>query len=46
MVETGDSNVEFQAHAQTWHGFTAMMKWGTLVVFLVAAFVVFLIASK
>jgi hypothetical protein len=46
MAETGDRNAEFQAHEQTWHGFTAMMKWGTLVVFLVAAFVVFLIASK
>ncbi|MBC9034331.1 aa3-type cytochrome c oxidase subunit IV [Sphingomonas sp. JC676] len=46
MAEIGDSNVELQAHQQTWHGFTAMMKWGTLGVAIIAAFVVFLIASK
>ena len=45
MAETGDRNAEFQAHEQTWHGFTAMMKWGTLGVAIIAAFVVFLIAS-
>lgn len=45
MVETGDSNTQLQAHEQSWHGFTAMMKWGTLGVAIIAAFVVFLIAS-
>jgi len=45
MAETGDSNIEFQAHEKTWEGFVAMMKWGTLGVAIIAAFVVFLIAS-
>jgi hypothetical protein len=45
MAEIGDSNAEFQAHEKTWSGFVAMMKWGTLGVAIVAAFVVFLIAS-
>lgn len=45
MADTGNSNSELQAHEQTWHGFTEMMKWGTLAVAIVAAFVVFLIAK-
>lgn len=45
MVETGENSVEFRSHVQTWRGFTAMMKWGTVGAAIVAAFVVFLIAS-
>lgn len=45
MTEIGDTGSEIQQHEQTWNGFTAMMKWGTVGVALVAALVVFLIAS-
>ena len=45
MAENGNNSGDIQAHEQTWHGFTAMMKWGTLAVALIGAFVVFLIAS-
>ena len=45
MAETGDTTTETQQHEQTWLGFTAMMKWGTVGVALIAALVVFLIAS-
>lgn len=41
-----DSAAQIKAHEQTWHGFKAMMTWGTVVVFLIAAFVVFLISGK
>jgi hypothetical protein len=44
MVETGENVGEVQTHLETFHGFTALMKWGTVAVFLIAAFVVFLIA--
>lgn len=45
MAETVDTNAEVQTHERTWNGFKAMMTWGTVGVFLVAMFVVFLIAS-
>lgn len=38
-----DGNIA--AHENTYHGFMAMMKWGTVVCALIAAFVVFLIAQ-
>lgn len=44
MAETGESTGEIQAHVETFQGFTALMKWGTVAVFLIAGFVVFLIA--
>ncbi|WP_313539483.1 aa3-type cytochrome c oxidase subunit IV [Sphingomonas sp.] len=44
MADTGENAGEIQTHVQTFNGFTALMKWGTLAVFLIAAFVVFLIA--
>ena len=40
----GNPGSETQQHVQTWTGFKAMMTWGTLAVFLIGAFVVFLIA--
>jgi hypothetical protein len=46
MAETGDNGAEVQSHLNTWQGFTRMMSWGTLGVALIAAFVVFLLASK
>ncbi len=45
MADTVDTNAEIKAHEHTWHGFKAMMTWGTIGAFLVAALVVFLIAS-
>ena len=45
MADTGDHGMDYPAHEQTWGGFTAMMKWGTVGCALVAALVVFLIAS-
>ena len=45
MADTGDATAEVQAHESTWRGFKTMMTWGTLGAFLVAALVVFLIAS-
>ncbi|UZK64970.1 aa3-type cytochrome c oxidase subunit IV [Sphingomonas sp. M1-B02] len=45
MADLGEDNANLQAHEQTWAGFTAMMKWGTVATALVAAFVVFLLAS-
>ena len=40
MASDGDN----KAHEQTYSGFTAMMKWGTVAAFLVGLIVVFLIA--
>ena len=45
MADTGENSTDFQAHQQSWNGFTAMMKWGTVASLIVAAFVVFLLAS-
>jgi hypothetical protein len=45
MADTGDNGTEIQAHAETWHDFASLMKWATIAVGLIAALVVFLIAS-
>lgn len=45
MADTGESTTDIKAHEQTFNGFAQMMTWGTVAVALVAAFVVFLIAS-
>lgn len=45
MADSIDSGAELQAHQATFAGFTSLMKWGTLGAVLVAALVVFLIAS-
>jgi len=45
MADTVDTAEQIKAHEQTWNGFKAMMTWGTVGVALVAALVVFLIAS-
>lgn len=39
------SNSDFKAHSETYAGFTAMMKWGTIASFLVGAVVVLLISN-
>ena len=35
---------EIKAHEQTYTGFTAMMKWGTIAVFISGLLIVFLIS--
>lgn len=45
MADTGNSNAGLGEHEATWAGFTALMKWGSIGVALVTAFVVFLIAN-
>lgn len=39
------SNGDMKAHSETYSGFTAMMKWGTIASFLVGAIVVLLISN-
>jgi hypothetical protein len=41
MAETGD----MKAHEQTYTGFIGLLKWGTVASAIVAAFVVYLLAS-
>ena len=45
MADTGETVTDFQAHEATFSSFAAMMKWGTVAVAIVAAGVVFLLAS-
>lgn len=45
MAAHGDSGFEIKAHEGTYSGFTALMKWGTIVSVIVVAIVVLLIAS-
>lgn len=45
MADMHDSSTDIQAHQRTFNGFAQLMTWGTIVVALVAALVVFLIAS-
>lgn len=45
MADTGETGAEIQAHQRTFNGFAQWMTWGTVAAALIAAFVVFLIAS-
>lgn len=45
MANTGEQGADLRGHQETFNGFTRLMKWGTLVVFLIAALVVLRIAS-
>ncbi|MBO9622083.1 MAG: aa3-type cytochrome c oxidase subunit IV [Sphingomonas sp.] len=45
MADTGNTTNGLTAHQATYNGFTKMMLWGTVVAFLLGAFVVFTIAS-
>jgi hypothetical protein len=44
MAGEGETQVDFQAHANSYSRFAAMMKWGAIASFIVAMLVVFLIA--
>lgn len=39
------NNGEMKAHEQTYSGFTALLKWGTIISVILTAIVVFLIAG-
>jgi hypothetical protein len=45
MTANGENGFEIKAHEGTYSGFTALMKWGTIISFIVAALVVLIIAS-
>jgi hypothetical protein len=45
MAATGDAEREVRTHANTYHFFTGLMKWGTILSFLVGMLVVFIIAN-
>lgn len=45
MAANGESGFDLKAHEGTYSGFTALFKWGTIAAFVIAAFVVLLIAS-
>lgn len=45
MVATGDAEREIARHQDTYGAFTALMKWGTILSFIVAMIVVFIIAN-
>lgn len=45
MVADHEGGFDLKAHEGTYAGFTALMKWGTILSFLAAAIVVLIIAS-
>ncbi|HWH17891.1 MAG TPA: aa3-type cytochrome c oxidase subunit IV [Allosphingosinicella sp.] len=45
MAAEGEVTTDVKAHVKSYSGFVRMMKWGTIVSLVVAAFVVLLIAS-
>lgn len=40
-----DTGKELKAHSDTYHFFTGLMKWGTILSFLLGMLVVFIIAT-
>jgi len=45
MAATGDPEREIRAHSETYGFFTGLMKWGTILSFIAAMIVVFIIAN-
>jgi len=45
MAATGDPEREARVHREVYGGFTALMKWGTILSFVVAMLVIFIIAN-
>ncbi len=45
MANDGQLDGELRAHAQSYSLFSGLMKWGTIISFVVAAIVVLIIAS-
>lgn len=45
MAAGGETEREVRTHNETYGGFTALMKWGTILSFIAAMVVVFIIAN-
>ena len=45
MAAEFDRAKDMNAHVGTYSGFTSMMKWGTIIAFIIAMIVVWLISS-
>lgn len=45
MVSNADPDREIRSHREIYGGFAALMKWGTILSFVVAMIVVFVIAN-
>jgi hypothetical protein len=45
MAATGDPEREMRAHRDTYGFFTGLMKWGTILSFIVGMLVIFIIAN-
>ena len=45
MVSNADSDREIRRHSETYGGFAALMKWGTILSFIAAMIVIFIIAN-
>ncbi len=45
MAIEGDTQKELKAHVKSYSLFSAMMKWGTIISFIIAMIVVFVISS-
>jgi hypothetical protein len=45
MAAEGDASKDFKAHQGTYAGFTALMKWGTILSAITAMIVILIIAA-
>ncbi len=45
MAVEGDANTDIKSHVKSYSLFAAMMKWGTIISFIVAMIVVIIISS-
>ena len=45
MAAEGDNPVEMKSHAKSYSLFASMMKWGTIICFITAMLVIFMIAE-
>ena len=45
MAVESNANTDIQAHVKSYDRFSAMMKWGTIISFIVAMIVVIIISS-
>ena len=45
MVSTAETDRDTRSHRETYGGFTVLMKWGTLLSFIVAMIVIFIIGN-
>ena len=45
MAVEGDTPGDIKAHVKSYSAFAAMMKWGTIISFVIAALVVIIISS-